>query len=107
MMARLAATSRPPILTMLGMLAAVFVLAPRPNTYEPVVVSHPRQVVVEGTPHGDLYVPPAGIDPRIVHPTPNVDPQINLYRGPIPDVGLDDVVSGFLGLLTPPMPPHC
>jgi hypothetical protein len=92
--------SRPPTLAALLLLGMVLALRPMakrappaplrpvPTLAEPALLGPRPRVVVAGMPHGDLYVPPAGLDPGIeVRPAP-VDP------GMLKD--LDDLMSAFV-----------
>jgi hypothetical protein len=79
--------SRPPTLAALLLLGMILALRPLPaHVAEP--LRRRLNVVVAGVPHGDLYVPPAGLDPgMVVKPAP-VDP------GMLKD--LDDLLSAFV-----------
>lgn len=108
-MPRLATTGRPPILASLCLLGAVVTLRPAPRVEPPLdSAQFQRQmnVIVAGIPRGDLYEPPSSIDPWIFQmppggtvAMPNVLPH-DLVWHPTRPLPLDQVVSGFLRLLT-------
>jgi hypothetical protein len=116
-MARLATIHGPPILRSLCLLVATISLAPRPRSE---LVEHYVEVT-QARPPGPIGPLSFYGDPRIiigfeathdhmVWRPPAIDPQIRLILTPpiaLTDLGLDDVLSGFLGLLTTPEPPHC
>jgi hypothetical protein len=118
-MARLATTHPPPILASLCLLGAAVSLAPtRSDLVEHYVEVAQIQPAARIQPIGPLsfYGDPRIIigveatnDHMVLRP-PAIDPKIRLILTPpiaLTDVGLDDVLSGFLGLLTTPEPPHC
>ena len=99
-MARLVTTQRPPILASLCLFGAVVSLAPRTHVETPTQTSR-HTIEFSGDPRFVITMPLLNDQAMVIKP-PAIDPLIFIH-----DVGFDDVLSGFLGLLAPPEPPHC